>query len=69
MGRVLGWGKEWLAIGGRCGGVWGVELVDMELALNAIARTAAITAIAVLALLLLVGAASHDVLMALEQSR
>jgi hypothetical protein len=38
----------------------------VEVALNAIARTAAITAIAVLALLLLVGAASHDVLMALN---
>jgi hypothetical protein len=41
----------------------------MVIVLNAIARTAAIMAIAVLALLLLVGAASHDVLMALEGDR
>jgi hypothetical protein len=41
----------------------------MVTALNAIARLAAITAIAVLALLLLVGAASYDVLMALEGER
>jgi hypothetical protein len=39
----------------------------MELALNAIARTAAIIAIAVLALLLLVGAASQDVLMMIDE--
>lgn len=39
----------------------------MELALNAIARLAAITAIAVLALLLLVGAVSHDVLVVIDE--
>jgi len=39
------------------------------MAFNAIARTAAIMAIAVLALLLLVGAASHDVLAALDGDR
>jgi hypothetical protein len=37
------------------------------MAFNAIARTAAITAIAVLAPLLLVGAASHDVLMMIDE--
>jgi hypothetical protein len=39
----------------------------MVIVLNAIARTAAIIAIAVLALLLLVGAASHDVLMMIDE--